>query len=82
MNEIRFSTEQKSHMAAKVKKYFNDELQQDIGSFDAEFLIDFFAREIGPYYYNRGLQDSQQLLHEKMEEVGYLLQELEQPEGE
>ena len=44
-------------------------------------VMDFFAAEIGPHFYNRGLQDAQQLLTEKMEEVGYVLQELEKPEG-
>tara|TARA_R110000868_G_scaffold5065_10_gene31289 strand:+ start:1381 stop:1629 length:249 start_codon:yes stop_codon:yes gene_type:complete len=81
MSEITFSNDEKVRMAARVKKYFVDELQQEIGSFDAEFLVDFFAREIGPYYYNRGLKDAHQLASEKMDEVGYLVQELEQPEG-
>jgi uncharacterized protein (DUF2164 family) len=49
--------------------------------FEAEFLIDFFAREIGPHFYNRGLFDAQQVLTEKMDEVGYVMQELEKPEG-
>ncbi|MBQ24276.1 MAG: hypothetical protein CL546_04995 [Alcanivorax sp.] len=29
-------------------------LQQDIGGFEAEFLIDFFAKELGPHFYNLG----------------------------
>ncbi|TXS94108.1 DUF2164 domain-containing protein [Parahaliea maris] len=80
MRDIEFSTVQKERMVSKVKAYFDSELQQDIGSFEAEFLIDFFVREIGPYCYNRGLFDAQQLFNERAEELGYLLQELEQPE--
>ena len=80
MQKIEFSTDQKAHMVDKIKAYFSDELQQDIGGFEAEFLIEFFAKELGPYFYNRGLFDAQQVFHEKMEEVGYNLQELEQPE--
>jgi uncharacterized protein (DUF2164 family) len=55
------------------------ELSQDIGGFDAEFLIDFFAAEIGSYFYNRGLKDAQLLFTEKAEELGYLVQEMEKP---
>ena len=80
MKDIEFSKEQKDHMVSKIKTYFKDELQQDIGGFEAEFLIDFFAKSLGPYFYNRGLFDAQQVLNEKMEEMGYTLQELEQPE--
>lgn len=81
MTEITFTQDQKARMVSKVKSYFEDELQQEIGGFEAEFLIDFFAKEIGPYFYNRGLFDAQQVLTEKIEEVGYVLQELEKPEG-
>lgn len=79
MSEITFSKEEKAEIIQKVQKYFNDELNQDIGSFDADFLIGFFAKEVGAYFYNRGLYDAQQLLTEKVEEIGYLVQELEKP---
>jgi uncharacterized protein (DUF2164 family) len=67
-------------MAAKVKRYLNEELQQDIGSFDAEFLVDFLAEELGPYFYNRGLSDAMSLFTEKMGERDYQVQELAQAE--
>lgn len=81
MNEIKLSKEQKDKIVSKVKEYFAAELNQEIGSFEAEFLIDFFATQIGSYYYNRGLFDAQQIFNEKMEDLGYLLQELEKPEN-
>ena len=81
MSDITFSPDQKARMVSKIKAYFDEELQQDIGGFEAEFLIDFFAKELGPHFYNRGLFDAQQVLTEKMDEVGYVMQELEKPEG-
>jgi uncharacterized protein (DUF2164 family) len=80
MTEITFSQDQKARMVSKIKAYFEDELQQEIGGFEAEFLIDFFATELGPHFYNRGLFDALQVLTEKMDEVGYVMQELEKPE--
>jgi len=79
MSEITFSKEEKAQIIQKVQKYFNEELDQDIGSFDADFLIDFFTKEIGANFYNQGLYDAQQLLTEKVEEIGYLVQDLEKP---
>lgn len=80
MKDIEFSQEQKDRMVGKVKAYFQDELQHDIGGFEAEFLIDFLADELGAPYYNRGLLDAQAALNEKMEELGYIIHELEKPE--
>lgn len=81
MSEIELSREQTDHLVSKIKDYFDQELGQDIGGFEAEFLIQFLAREVGPFFYNKGLTDARQLLHEKIEDLGYLLQEMEKPEG-
>ncbi|MBQ0753120.1 MAG: DUF2164 domain-containing protein [Gammaproteobacteria bacterium] len=80
MKEIELSQDQKERIVSKVKAYFSAEMGQDIGGFEAEFLIDFFGREIGAYYYNRGLSDAQKIFTERMEEAAYLIQEVEQPE--
>lgn len=79
MSEIKFSKEEKAQIVKKVQMYFQEELEQEIGSSDADFLIDFFSEEVGAYFYNRGLYDAQNLLNEKVEEIGYLVQELEKP---
>lgn len=79
MSEIKFTRDETDRIVSKVKEYFNTELDQEIGAFEAEFLIDFFAKEIGPHFYNRGLSDAHTLFSEKAEELGYLLQEQEKP---
>ncbi|MEP5763655.1 MAG: DUF2164 domain-containing protein [Halieaceae bacterium] len=79
MSEIEFSREQKQEMAASVKRYFQDELKQEIGGFDAEFLVDFFAREMGGYFYNKGVQDAQTIVTAKVSEVVDALYEIEKP---
>ncbi len=66
-------------MIQKVKMYFREELTQEIGNFDAEFLIDFFAEEIGGFFYNRGLYDAETLISEKVLEISDLLLQLEKP---
>ncbi|MAT91827.1 MAG: hypothetical protein CME59_04440 [Halioglobus sp.] len=79
MTDITFSKDETDRLVGRIKRYFDDELGQEIGGFEAEFLIDFIAREMGPYFYNRGLSDAHTLFAEKAEEIGYLLQELEKP---
>ncbi|HDZ07837.1 DUF2164 domain-containing protein [Pseudohongiella sp.] len=79
MDKIEFTRQEKELMAQKVKVYFRDELNQDIGGFDAEFLVDFFAREMGGFFYNRGLYDAEALITEKVSEISDQLLELEKP---
>jgi uncharacterized protein (DUF2164 family) len=79
MSEVEIAREDIEKIVSKIKAYFNDELDQSIGGFEAEFLIDFFSKEVGPYFYNQGLHDAQSLYLDKNEELGYLIQELEKP---
>ena len=79
METIKFGKEEKAQMVQKVKMYFREELQQDIGGLDAEFLIDFFSEEMGAYYYNNGVYDAAALLTEKVEDINDQLLQLEKP---
>ncbi len=79
MEEIHFSKEEKDMMTRKIQLYFREELEQEIGSFDAGFLLDFFAEEMGAFYYNRGVYDAEAVLTEKLADVSDLLLQLEKP---
>ena len=79
MEKLEFTAEEKNQIVRKVKMYFEEELDQQIGNFDAEFLIDFFAEEVGAYFYNRGLYDAQALFSQKVDELADSIYELEQP---
>lgn len=74
-----FSDTEKAEIVAKIQKYFNRELGQEIGGFDAEFLLDFFAREIGNYFYNQGLYDAQAILSTKLDDLNDAISQLELP---
>ena len=64
-----FTKEEKEILVPKIKMYLHEELDVDVGNFDAEFLLDFFSEEVGPYFYNRGIKDSLDMLDTRMEEV-------------
>ena len=76
---IEFDSDRKSIVVHKIQRYFKDELQQEIGQFDAEFLLDFFAREIGPQFYNQGLQDAQAVLSARIDDLQDAISEIEKP---
>lgn len=79
MTEVKFSKREKEVIVRKIQLYFSEELKQDIGNFDAEFLLDFFAEEVGVYFYNRGLYDAQAILASKLDELSESIYQLEKP---
>ena len=79
MSTIEFSKAEKELITRKVQLYFSKELDQELGQFDAEFLIDFFANEVGAYFYNRGLRDAQSVIEAKVADIADALYEIEKP---
>ncbi len=76
---IKFSDDEKKLIVGRVQLYFQEELGQELGSFDAEFLLDFFAEEMGAYFYNRALYDAQAIMQRRLEDFGEAIFELEKP---
>ncbi|MBB4249798.1 DUF2164 domain-containing protein [Rhizobium sp. BK008] len=84
MKKIEFSKEAKAAIVSSIRRYFEAELDQPIGVLPAEFLLDFFADEIGAHYYNQGLRDAHAALLRKMEDLAediYLLEREEKNKG-
>lgn len=79
MNEIKFSSAQKELLIHKLQQYFSKELDQDLAQFDADFLLDFFTKEMGNHFYNQGVYDAQQLLSEKLDDISDEMFQLEKP---
>jgi len=76
---VEFSGDEKKVIVGRIQTYFREELNQELGRFDAEFLLDFFAEEMGAYFYNRALYDAQAILERRLEEFGEAVFELEKP---
>ncbi|WP_168195211.1 DUF2164 domain-containing protein [Shewanella sp. SNU WT4] len=53
----------KQALIASLQTYIEDELNQDIGQFEAEFLLDFITEKVSAHWYNQGLQDARVLMH-------------------
>lgn len=81
MQQISFSKEEKAEIVARIQAYFADELDQSIGTIPAEFLLEFFTREVGAFYYNRGLADAQAVFARKLDDIYDSIYALEQREA-
>lgn len=78
MAQIELNPQTRQALTETLKQYLDTELGVQLGGFETQFLLDFFAEQIGCYYYNQGLADALTAMQGKLEECSELVYELEQ----
>jgi len=63
---ITLSDDARKHSVASIKRYFLEELDQDIGELKAGLVLDFFLKEIAPTIYNGAIADAQTYLRDRL----------------
>ena len=79
MAAVQLQASEKEEATQKLQTYLKQELDIDLGTFDAGFLLDFFAEHVGYHYYNQGLSAALAAMSGKMDEASDLVYELEIP---
>ena len=79
MTIIKLTPDQKADVVEQLKGYFREEMDGDLGTFEAEFLLEFISKEIGPYFYNQGLYDAQAVVSKSIDNVVDAIYTIEQP---
>ena len=77
MSDIKLSDGQREQLITGVKSYLSEELDVDIGNFEAGFLIDFLIEQLGPAIYNQAIYDTQAALNQQIERLSEDLLQLE-----
>jgi len=77
MADIDFPQADKEALIKKLQAHMSDELDRELSRFEAEFLLDFIVKDIGPYLYNQGVYDSKKLIEKRFEGIAETLYELE-----
>ena len=49
-----------------LSKYLSDDFGADIGEFEAEEILDFFCKEIGPVFYNCGVKNAREFVAQRL----------------
>lgn len=52
-----------------IKRFLEDRFELELGSFEAQEVLDLIAREIAPLYYNKAIFDVQTHLKERFESI-------------
>lgn len=71
---IKLEPQARGRFLASIKRYFAEQLDDDIGDLKAEILLEFVMKEIAPTIYNRAVADAQaraQLLVSELDTACY-----------
>ena len=66
---IELEKEAEHRLLASIKRYFEEQLELEIGDLKAILLLRFILKEIGPCIYNRAIGDVRAHLRDVVEEV-------------
>lgn len=75
-----FDTKKRAAIVSELQDYFDRELEVELGQFDAEFLLDFLLKKLGPAFYNQGLEDAKGVLDRRVADIADELYEIEMPD--
>jgi uncharacterized protein (DUF2164 family) len=53
-----------------IQRYMSSEIDVDISEMQAELILGYFTKELAPFAYNKGIQEAQQFLLMKAEDLG------------
>jgi uncharacterized protein (DUF2164 family) len=67
---MKLDDDTEKYLLGSIKRFFAEELDDEIGDLKAMNVLDFFVREIGPSVYNQAIADAQRFLQEKVSDLG------------
>jgi uncharacterized protein (DUF2164 family) len=66
---IELPREVRQQAIASIERYFRENMEEKIGNVAAAGLLGFFLEEIAPTVYNQAVQDVQERLRQRVEEI-------------
>jgi uncharacterized protein (DUF2164 family) len=66
---ITLSKEDQDQAIASMQRYFEENLDGEIGRLPAQLMLEFFLTEIGPAIYNKAVRDTQEKIALRVSEL-------------
>jgi uncharacterized protein (DUF2164 family) len=66
---IELSDTARNQSIASLRRYFAEELDQDIGDLKARLMLEFILKEIGPSIYNGAIADAQTFFRDRVADL-------------
>jgi uncharacterized protein (DUF2164 family) len=68
-NRIKLTKEKKNDMVTKIKNYFLEEREEDLGDLASGLILDFIIEELAEEFYNQGVYDSYEYMNDRIEDL-------------
>lgn len=75
---MRLSPERRAGLILSLKREFQSNFEEELSTYRAERLLEFFLKHLGPPVYNQGVQDARKFMFDKLDD---LAGEIHEPEG-
>ena len=69
VQKITIEKEERECLISKIKNYYLNIREEEIGDLAAGLLLDFIVDEIAPAFYNQGVHDSYRFMSERVEDL-------------
>ena len=66
---IKLSKAKKQQLIKSIKRYFEEELGEEIGDLKASLFLDFCLQEICPSIYNQAIIDARSFMEDKLSDL-------------
>ena len=67
---MKLAPDTESYLLTSIKRFFAEELEEDIGDLKAQRVLEFCTREIAPSVYNQAIADAQTYFSDKVADLG------------
>lgn len=66
---IKIPPEKETRLIASIKRYVEEQMEEEIGDLKASLLLEFCVKEIGPAIYNQAIEDARAYMLERVGEI-------------
>lgn len=66
---IELNKQESDGVIQSLRRYFREELEQDLSEMQARFFLNYVLKEIAPFAYNKGVKDAEAFLLSKLEDL-------------
>jgi uncharacterized protein (DUF2164 family) len=74
---IKLEEEAEAYLLSSIRRFFAEELDDEIGDLKAMRVLDFCIREVAPSVYNQAIADAQTFFQERVTDLGGVRYEAE-----
>jgi len=68
-SKIKLNKEKREEMISKIKNYFLEEREEELGDLACGMILDFIIEELSSEFYNQGVYDSYKFMNDRIEDL-------------